>query len=137
LALAHTDTLEADGEAVEVTLGDVPPPHDPPGAEVLEAQVHKGGDDAGGKDPFRDCPVNGRSYGGRPLVKGEQVDGDKGVDAVDGDGEQEEEVEVAVGEWREAAGGLEVFQVLREIVRGCGAGSGFSVFDWNRSGLTM
>lgn len=101
---------------VEVALSYVSPLHDPPRAEVLKAQVDEGRNDTYDEDPFRDGQVNGGVDLRRPVIEGEQVDGNKGIDAVDGNGYEEQEPEIAVGEWCEATGGLEIFEVLGKVL---------------------
>lgn len=112
LALAHADALEADGDVVEVALGDVAALHDAHGADLLEAEVDEGGDDGDGEDPLGDLEVDGRLDLGGPLVKGEQVDGGEQVDAVDGQRDDEHEPQVEVGERGEASSRPEVVEAL-------------------------
>jgi hypothetical protein len=47
-----TNTLQPDSQIVEITFSNAAPPHDLPGAKVLEGEVDKGEDNADGKDPF-------------------------------------------------------------------------------------
>lgn len=103
LALSHADTLQADCETVEVTLGHIPPLHDPPGAEMLEGEVDDRGDNAHGEHPLGDRKVDGGIYRGRPVIESEEVDGDEDIDAVDGYGYEQQKPEIAVRERREAA----------------------------------
>ena len=56
--------------------------------------------------------MDGGVYLRGPVVEGEQVDSDEDINAVDGDGNDEQEPEVAVRKRREAACRLEVFEVL-------------------------
>lgn len=84
LPLAGSDALQSHRQAVQVGLGHAAPPHDLMRAYVLEGEVDEGQDDAGGEDPFGDVDRDGGGDLGRPLVEDQQVDGGKGIDAVDG-----------------------------------------------------
>lgn len=103
LAFAHTETLEADGNIVEITLGNVSSLHNAHGSELFKGKVDKRGNNAGGEDPFRDLKVNGGLDRGGPSVKGEEVDGREGIDTVDGDGDEEHKPQVDVSEGSAAA----------------------------------
>lgn len=52
LALSESDTLEANGNGVEVAFSYVSSFHNAVRAEVLEGEIDEGGDDGNGKDPF-------------------------------------------------------------------------------------
>ena len=68
LALAQSNTLQANRQAVEIAFGNVSPLHHPPRTHMLEAQIHERGDDASGKDPFRDRDVDRGLNSRRPGV---------------------------------------------------------------------
>lgn len=114
--LAHANTLLTNCDVVEITLGNVAPLHHAQSPELFKSEVDKGRDDADGENPFRDLEVDlGFDFGG-PPIEDEEVDGGEGVDAVDGNGDEQHEPEVKVCEWGAAALGLEVVQILGRIV---------------------
>ena len=109
---AQPHALEAHSQVVKVGLGNIAALHDTHSPKVLKSQVDERGDDADGEDPFRDIEANGGGNLRRPAVKGQELNGCEGIDTVDGDRQYQREPEVDVGEYRKAARGLEVAEIL-------------------------
>jgi hypothetical protein len=113
-AVSHSDTFQTRSQAVQEAFGDAPSAHDGYGTEVLIGEIGKRKEDAHGEDPFRDVEGNklsGLNLGG-PFVKGEKLVGREHVDGIDGERDDQGKPEVAVGERREARGGLEIIETL-------------------------
>lgn len=123
-AVSHPDTLQTRGQAVQEAFSDAPSAHDGYGTEVLVGEIGEGKEDADGEDPFRDVEGNklsGLNLGG-PFVEGKKLVGREHVDGIDGERDDQREPEVAVGERREARGGLEIIETLETKVNICGSG---------------
>lgn len=80
---------------------------------MLEAEVDKRCNDTGRKNPFRDGRVDRRLDFGNPFVaENEERHCSKGIDTVDGEGDQEREPEISISKGGEAVAGPEITEVL-------------------------
>ena len=123
-AVSHSDTLQTRSQAVQEAFGDAPSAHNGHGAEVLISEIGEGKKNADGEDPFRDVEgdkLSGLNLGG-PSVEGKKLIGREHVDGIDCERDDLGEPEVAVGERREARGGLEIIETLKTEVNIYGSG---------------
>lgn len=114
---AHT--LPDDSHGLEVALGHASGAHDAQGADVAVDEKNIGNDDGDGEDPLCDFKGHGGLDGAGPLVKGEKVDGSKGVGGVDGARNDDEDPQPGIGKGREARSRLEVGEGLATLVWPC------------------
>ena len=112
MSTAHPDAFPADGQIVEVALGNVAAFHDAKGAHPFKDEIEDRGDDAGGKNVLGDVDADGRLDIGGPSVKNEQVDGGKSVDGVEGDGQDERKPQITICRRSSASFGPKVGQGL-------------------------
>ena len=96
--LAHADTLNPHGEGIQIALGDASGTNRPDGAKPAQNQQNKRDNDADGEHPARRRKGNGGLNLAGPAREGEKIDGGKGVDAIHGEGNEEENPQPEVGE---------------------------------------
>lgn len=111
LTRPEADRLPAHCQTVEIDLSNIASFDLSSRANPFKAEVDKGQEDADGEDPFRDGKGNGGLDLGRPSVEDEKLDGSKGINSVDGKGDDQAHPEGDVGEDGATALGLEVGEV--------------------------
>lgn len=94
--IGQADTFEADGQIVEKAFRNGTSPHHAQGSKLFKAQVDPRCNDTSGKDPLGDIQRDDGLDLTGPFVKGEQIDGGKGIDGIDGGGNDQRDPEIAV-----------------------------------------
>lgn len=106
--ICHAHTLPDDSERLKVALGDATRPNGTQSPDPSVEEEDVGHNDGDGEDPFDDVEADNRLDLTGPLIKGKEVDGREGIGSVDGDREDDENPQPAVGDGRKARARLEV-----------------------------
>lgn len=107
------DTLEADGQGVQVALCDAVRSNHPNGADPSVDQEDERNDDADGEHQSRYRKWDRWFDLASPSGEDEQVDCGEGVHRVDRDGDEQKHIQEEVGDGSQAGRRLEVIEVLR------------------------
>lgn len=113
---AQTNTLDTDGQIVQIRFGNTSPPDDHLRSNMLVGNVHGREYNTDGEDPFGNVEGDGGLDFRGPFVEDQEIDGGKSINGVDGNRYEKGYKHVSIGDIGEAVAGLEIVKLLQATV---------------------